>query len=354
MSTLEQYGWNDFFNDFHKKNENSDFVAARVVSVQGLKYHVILESGEMEADLSGKLLYGTDNESLPKVGDWVHCLKYETTAYIAAVFPRMNRLARKNPGKTSEIQVLASNIDVALIVQGLDRDFNLMRLDRYLVQVMASGITPVVVLNKADLVQDREQYRQEVRRLGKACEIYFCSALDHGGLDDIQKNVLQPARTFILLGSSGVGKSSLLNAISASADRSTGTLSESTHKGMHITTTRDLFRLENGSLVIDTPGMREFGIALEDGIQSGSLFPAIDELSRKCRYADCTHTGENGCAVSEAYQREELEPAIYISYLKLMKEQKRFEIRAGDRKRMGKQFGKMSREAKEFRKRYKY
>ncbi len=121
-----------------------------------------------------------------------------------------------------------------------------------------------------------------------------------------------------------------------------------------MTTTRDLFRLPNGSLIIDTPGMREFGIALEDGLQTDGLFPSIDEFSRKCRYADCSHTNEEGCAVIEAYENQLLDPAVYNSYIKLMKEQKRFEIRAGDRKRLGKQFGKMVREAKDYRNKYKY
>ncbi len=123
---------------------------------------------------------------------------------------------------------------------------------------------------------------------------------------------------------------------------------------MHVTTTRDLFRLSNGSLIIDTPGMREFGIALDDGLQADGLFPSLDEFARKCRYADCSHTNEEGCAVIEAFENGTLDPAVYNSYIKLMKEQRRFEIKAGDAKRMGKQFGKMVREAKDFRNRYKY
>lgn len=354
MNTLEQYGWNDFFEQHRSQISNNDFVTGRVVSVKGFKYNLMLESGEIEAELSGKLLYGTDHELLPKVGDWVFCLKYDTIGYITEVYPRINRLARKNPGNTSEKQILAANIDFAMIVQGLDRDFNLMRLDRYLVQIIANGISPVIVLNKADLVSDREEYLNEVRRLGKDCPVYFCSTYDSSGLGELLSKALLPAKTFIMVGSSGVGKSSLLNSFKASAARVTGPLSASTSKGMHVTTTRDLFRLPNGSLIIDTPGMREFGIALDEGLQTTGLFPSIDELALKCRYADCTHTGEEGCAVFEAFENELLDPAVYNSYIKLLKEQKRFEIRAGDRKRLGKQFGKMIREAKDFRSKYKY
>jgi ribosome biogenesis GTPase len=354
METLEQYGWNEFFSQYNFLNGNKDFVTGRVISVKGFKYHLILESGETEAELSGKLLFGTDHELLPKVGDWVFCLKYDTMGYITEVYPRINRLARKNPDNTSEKQILAANIDYALIVQGLDRDFNLMRLDRYLVQIMANGISPIIVLNKADLVSDRELYRNEVLRLGKECPVYFCSTYDGSGLEELLTQALLPAKTFIMVGSSGVGKSSLLNSFRKSAARVTGPLSSSTHKGMHVTATRDLFRLPNGSLVIDTPGMREFGIALEDGLQTDGLFPFIDEFARNCRYADCSHTNEEGCAVIEAFENQLLDPAVYNSYIKLMKEQKRFEIRAGESKRLGKQFGKMIREAKDFRQRYKY
>ena len=354
MKTLEQYGWNDFFSQFDIQNRNNDFVTGRVISVKGFKYQLMLESGEIEAELSGKLLFGTDNEFLPKVGDWVFCLKYDTMGYITEVYPRINSLARKNPGKTSEKQVLAANIDYALIVQGLDRDFNLMRLDRYLVQILANEISPIIVLNKADLVSDREIYRNEVLRLGKDCPIYFCSTYDSSGLDELLNLALLPAKTYIMVGSSGVGKSSLLNSFRKSAERIIGPLSASTNKGMHVTTSRDMFRLPGGSLIIDTPGMREFGIALDEGLQTDGLFPAIDEFSLRCRYDDCSHTNEEGCAVIEAFENGLLDPAVYNSYIKLMKEQKRFEIRAGDRKRMGKQFGKMIREAKDFRNRYKY
>ena len=313
-----------------------------------------MKSGEIEAELSGKLLFGTDHELLPKVGDWVYCLKYDTMGYITEVYPRINKLARKNPGNTSERQILAANIDFALIVQGLDRDFNLMRLDRYLVQIMANGISPIILLNKVDLVSDREVYRNEVMRLGKDCPVYFCSTYENSGLDELLTQVLVPAKTYIMVGSSGVGKSSLLNSFRSSAERITGPLSTSTNKGKHVTSTRDLFRLPGGSLIIDTPGMREFGIALDEGLQTDGLFPSIDEFSRHCRYDDCSHTSEEGCAVIEAFENERLDPAVYNSYIKLMKEQKRFEIQAGDRKRMGKQFGKMIREAKEYRNKYKY
>jgi ribosome biogenesis GTPase len=321
--------------------------------VKGFIYHLITSGGEQEAELSGKLLYGSDNELLPRVGDWVYYLKYDGPGYIVDVFPRLNSLGRKNPGNRTEKQVLAANIDSALVVQGLDRDFNIMRLDRYLVQILASGIKPVIILNKADLVEDPQPFLHEVSRLGKNCEVYLCSTQTDTGLNALYEHVFITGKTYILVGSSGVGKSSLVNALMKGPALRTGALSESTHKGRHVTTTRDLFRLPDGSLLIDTPGMREFGLALDEELNQGGLFPAIETLARSCRYMDCTHTNESGCAVMEAYENGSLDVKIYESYLKLMREQKRFQIRLEDRKRLGKQFGKMSREAKEFRKKYK-
>jgi ribosome biogenesis GTPase len=355
MDILEKYGWNNFFSDYNIKNgSNNDFRIGRVISVQGFKYHLITTAGEVEAELSGKLLYGSDPELLPRVGDWVYFLDYEPQGYIVEVFPRINALSRKNPGNRSERQILAANIDCALVVQGLDRDFNLMRLDRYIVQLLACNITPVIVLNKADLVTNREPFVQEVKRLGRECPVYFCSTVNQSGLDEMYQQVLEPARTYILIGSSGVGKSSLVNSLLSDPQQRIGNISASTHKGMHVTTTRDLFQLPNGSLLIDSPGMREFGIALDEGGLNTTYFPLVDDLAGKCRYADCRHLTESGCAVIQAYEDGSLDAKIYESYLKLMKEQSRFEIRIEDRKRLGKQFGKMVKEAKAYRDKYKY
>jgi ribosome biogenesis GTPase / thiamine phosphate phosphatase len=353
MDLLESYGWNAYFSSHHNKT-NSDFQIGRVISLQGFRYHLITGTGEIEAELSGKMLYGSDYEQIPQVGDWVYFLRYDVQGYIMDIFPRMNALSRKNPGNRTERQILAANIDYALVVQGLDRDFNLMRLDRYLVQILACGIKPVVILNKADLADDLQEYRKEVARLARDCPVYCCSTVTNAGLEELYSQVLQSRTTYMLIGSSGVGKSSLLNVMMEALHLRTEPLSESTNKGKHTTTRRDLFQLPNGSLVIDTPGLREFGIALDDDLISSGLFPLLDQLAVNCRYADCRHLGENGCAVIRAYENGSLDPKIYESYLKLTKEQQHFSIRIEDKKRMGKQFGKMIKEAKEYRRRFKY
>lgn len=354
MTTLNNYGWNNFHQEHVNKNAKDDLSIGRVVSIKGFKYFLITEKGEIETELSGKLLFGTAPEDLPKVGDWVFFMDYGTLGYIISVFPRMNELSRRNPGTKTQKQVLAANVDCAFIVQGLDRDFNIMRLERYLVQITACSIKPIVILNKADLIDKPDEYKNEVVKLHRDCPIYFCSTYTGLGIDELVSHSMEKRKTYILIGSSGVGKSSLLNSMmNISVQKITNT-SDSTHKGKHTTTTRDLFQLTNGSLIIDTPGMREFGLTFEEGQQSEGLFPHIQKIGADCRFADCKHVNETGCAVLDAVNSGELDGEIYESYLKLMKEQKRFEIKVEDKKRLGKQFGKMTKEAKNFRKKYKY
>src|SRR5687768_3851875 len=353
MTRLENYGWNSFHQQSYIVNKKPGHTIGRVISIKGFKYFLITDNGELETELSGKLLFGSDSENLPKVGDWVSYLDYGEIGYIVDVLPRTNFLSRRNPGNKTERQILGTNIDFALIVQGLDRDFNLMRLERYLTQVTSCGIVPIVILNKADLVTDLAKCQQEVLKLKRDCKVFFCSTLTGFGIQEF-KNAFEKGMTYILIGSSGVGKSSLLNLFMNDDLQKTQAVSTFNSKGTHTTTSRDLFQLNNGSLLIDTPGMREFGITNEDGENSDPLFPLIEEFARNCRYSDCKHVHEESCAVLGALQSGMLDRMIYESYVKLMKEQKRFEINIEDKKRLNKQFGKLTKEAKNYRKKYKF
>jgi ribosome biogenesis GTPase len=353
MTLLKNYGWNNFHEQNHITNRVEGQSVGRVIAIKGMKYLLVTEAGELDAELSGRLMFGSESEELPKVGDWVNYLDYGQTGYIVKVLPRMNALSRRNPGTKTERQILGTNIDYALIVQGLDRDFNIMRLDRYLTQANACDVTPIVILNKADLAEDLNSYREQVSRLKRDCKIVFCSTLTGFGMEEL-KDTLEACKTYILIGSSGVGKSSLLNILAGGSVQRTGAVSTFNNKGTHTTTTRELFQISKGSLLIDTPGMREFGLTSEDSESSESLFPVIEEFGHSCHYADCKHLHETGCAVLAALQTGQLDPDIYESYVKLMKEQKRFEIKIEDKKRLGKQFGRMTREAKNYRRKYKY
>jgi ribosome biogenesis GTPase len=352
MTNLAEYGWEHFQS--HHTQLNTEFKLGRIISIQGFKYHLITERGELEAELSGRLLYGLAPEDVPKVGDWVDFMDYDTMGYIMNMLPRTNELSRKNPGNKNAKQVLAANVDAALIVQGLDRDYNLNRLERYIVQLISCGIKPLVILNKVDLVETTQSYIEEVNSLKHNCPVHFCSTLTGWGIEDLLAEVLQKNKTYILIGSSGVGKSSLLNALMNSDIQKIDSISDFNNKGKHTTTTRDLFRLPNGSLIIDTPGMREFGLTGSNESSDGILFPAIDELAPHCRFADCKHLNESGCAVLAAVKDGSLGEEAYNSYLKLVKEQRRFEIKIEDKKRLAKQFGKMTKEAKAYRKKFKY
>jgi ribosome biogenesis GTPase / thiamine phosphate phosphatase len=352
MVALKDYGWNDFHQQNYSQSGNYKELVGRVVSVLGFKYHLITEAGEVEAELAGRMLYGVEPEDLPKVGDWVCYLGYEESGYIIERLPRQNALSRKKAGKTTDRQVIGTNIDYACVVQSLDRDFNLMRLERYMTQIAACGITPIVVLNKCDLVDEALPYIQRVYELNRNCEVLTCSTVTGIGLDEL-RDALTLGKTYVMIGSSGVGKSSLLNVLMNSDIQATSEISDFNNRGRHTTTARELFRLPNGSLLIDTPGMREFGVTNEDGSED-DLFPVIEEFAQECRYADCTHTVEEGCRVLSALTTGELNPMLYESYSKLLREQKRFGIRAEDKKRMNRQFGKMVKEAKDYRKKYKY
>jgi ribosome biogenesis GTPase len=354
MTILNNYGWNVFNEQNAKSAEQKDLPVGRVTSIKGFKYLLVSEIGEIEAELSGRLLFATDVEELPKVGDWVFYMDYGAIGYIISVLPRMNELSRKAAGIKFEKQVLAANIDYAFIVQGLDADFNMMRLERYMVQILSCAITPIVLLNKSDLVVDPNEYVMQVNRLKRDCGIFCCSTYSGFGIDVLANDVMEQGKTYILVGSSGTGKSSLLNALMNFQLQKISEKSLSTGKGKHTTTTRELFQLPNGALVIDTPGMREFGMTSDEGQHSAELFPEISKFAERCHYADCKHINETGCAVLEALNSGALDSTVFESYVKLRKEQQRFEIKITDKKRMGKQSGKMTKEAKNHRKKYKY
>ena len=354
MTILNNYGWDAFHEQNAKSAEQKNLPVGRVTSIKGFKYVLVSEGGEIETELSGRLLFAMAVEELPKVGDWVFYMDYGAMGYLISVLPRMNELSRKAAGAKFEKQVLAANVDYAFIVQGLDADFNIMRLERYMVQIISCGITPIVLLNKSDLVANTEDYIAQVNKLKRDCRVYCCSTYSGVGIDALVNDVMVKGKTYILVGSSGTGKSSLLNSLMNFQLQKISEKSHSTGKGMHTTTARELFQLPNGSLVIDTPGMREFGMTSDEGQHSSELFPEITKFAQGCRYADCNHINEAGCAVLEALNVGTLDSYIYESYLKLMKEQRRFEIKIEDKKRLGKQFGKMTKEAKNHRKKYKY
>lgn len=296
---------------------------ARVTAVNRDSYLVRNEDSEVLAEVTGNLLFSAESSlDLPAVGDWA-LVQYHnsgTFAIIHALFPRKSILRRKTPGKKIDYQVIASNIDVAFIVQSCDSNFNLRRLERYLVMVNEGQIEPLLLLTKSDLVSPEalEQEISAVRQANIHCGIVALSNKTGSGLDQIRE-ILETGKTYCLLGSSGVGKTTLLNRLVGENQFEVNTVRDYDGKGRHTTTRRHLIVLEHGAMLIDTPGMRELGnIGASSGLDES--FVDIRELSRSCRFADCTHTTEIGCALLAALESGELSQERYQSYLSLLKE----------------------------------
>lgn len=292
------------------------------MAVENREQYVLLTAdGERDAEVTGGFLFEAESPAdFPKVGDWVAIADYpeENKAVIHALLPRRTRLSRNMAGKRTEEQVLAANIDTIFIVQGLDDDFNLRRLERQLVMAGQSGADPVVLLNKADLRPDGAALAAQARAIAPAKEVLTVSALARTGLEDLLRR-LRPRETHVFIGSSGVGKSTLINTLAGRDILATAPVREDDSKGRHTTSRRELLVLPGGALLIDTPGVREFQLWEADGAVE-DVFSDIAALAGGCRYTDCVHVRETGCAVRAAAESGALPAGRYESYLKLRKE----------------------------------
>jgi ribosome biogenesis GTPase len=318
---------------------------ARVTAVDRGRYVVRNELGEVPAELTGKFLHtAASSVDMPCVGDWV-CAEYHDAASHASihdVVPRRSFLRRKSPGKNIDFQMIATNIDVAFIVQSCHFDFNVRRLERYLVMVNEGHIEPVLLLTKTDLVSadELEHMLASIRAAGITARIVALSSMTGEGVDEL-KALMLPGKTYCLLGSSGVGKTTLINQLLGKDALETGAVS-GTGEGRHTTTRRHLVTLDNGGLLIDMPGMRELGI-LSAGEGPDDSFADIKMFASQCRFADCSHVNEPGCAIRKAIANGELNPEHYQSYLKLKAESDFNEMSYVDKRQKDRAFGKMVR-----------
>ncbi|MBS1196887.1 MAG: GTPase EngC [Proteobacteria bacterium] len=318
---------------------------ARVTAVDRDQYLVRNDRGEIPAELTGKFVYTRESRSdLPCVGDWVGVQYHDagTHATIHHVLPRTSFLRRKAPGKELGFQMIAANIDVAFIVQSCHYDFNVRRLERYLVMIHEGHIEPVILLTKIDLISSEalEQLIGEIRHAGIDAPIITLSNVTGAGIDQIRERIL-PGKTCCLLGSSGVGKTTLINHLAGGSTLETGEVSIS-GEGRHTTTRRQLIVLENGGELIDMPGMRELGL-LGVGEEIDDSFADIQVYARGCRFADCTHTNEPGCAVRSAMAQDELDAGHFQNYLKLKKESEFHDMTHLEKRRKDRAFGKFVR-----------
>ncbi|MBX7221951.1 MAG: ribosome small subunit-dependent GTPase A [Blastocatellia bacterium] len=317
---LEIYGWNSHFASHFEPFAQEGFSVGRVYLETKKGYWLQTPFGETHAEISGKLRFEAwERQDLPAVGDWV-VIQYRPghKAIIQNVLPRTSKFSRKVVGNKTEEQVVAANVDVIFLVTGLDNDFNLRRIERYLIMAWESGARPVVLLNKADLCAELEARRAEVESVALGVPILPLSAKFNEGLDHLQP-FLKAGETVSLLGSSGVGKSSIVNRLLGTERQKTNEVRASDDRGKHTTTNRELIVTPSGAIVIDTPGMRELQLWVGDqGISE--TFEDIEAFARDCYFTDCKHQSEPGCAIRQALADASLDQARYDNYLEMKQE----------------------------------
>jgi ribosome biogenesis GTPase len=339
---LSDLGWNDFFSSHFAEYKDDNVIPARVISEHRERYIILCEKGEFDGRITGKLRYNADLRSdFPAVGDWVTAAirNNEKLAAIHTIIPRKSCFSRKavlaggfkgGPGKTDE-QVLAANIDTLFIVAGLDGEHNIRRIERYVTAAWDSGASPVIILNKTDLCNSVEDLTRKTSETIFGVDIHPISAVNGLGFNAFE-NYLKPGKTAAFLGSSGVGKSTIINRLLGSEQLKTSAVREYDKRGRHTTTHRELIILPSGGIVIDTPGMREFQ-AWDNKSGLETTFSDIEELITRCKFTDCAHQSEPGCAIKKALEDGTLDSARYDSYLKLQRELKILQVRKDHRAR---------------------
>lgn len=353
--TYQDLGYTKTLENYRIEENLDSFEVGRVIAEHKDRYVVKTPEKEFYSELVGSLRFTAESRSdFPAVGDWVAFSEYdEGKALIHSVFPRHSTIERQAVGKSGEVQIIASNIDYGLIVQAVDRDFNLNRLERYLTICYASNVEPIIILSKTDLISTSklESYTDQISQRIKGLSIISVSKQPTGYKQ--LEALIEEGKTYCLLGSSGVGKSTLLNSLAGQEQMKTGEISSSVNKGRHITSHRELIVLDSGGILIDNPGMREVGIAdTEGGLEI--TFESILEYAQNCRYKDCTHMHELGCAILAAVESGKIDADSYVNFQKMEKEKMHFESDLLERKKKDKDFGKMVKQVKKQRKNNKY
>jgi ribosome biogenesis GTPase len=344
---LEEFGFNTWFKDQLEPDQMKSLTVARVTAVHKGECEVSNGDETHPAKTTGRLRHQAKSKlDYPTVGDWVLVKDFDDENFgrIHQVLKRQSELKRKTAGRTTRYQLIAANIDTAFIMQTLGPGYNLQRLERYLVMVNESGIEPVVLLSKSDLLGDAEleQTIAEVHERMPNAQVMAFSNTDRNGLDEVM-DLFQPGATYCIIGSSGVGKTTLLNNLLGEEDYLfTLPVRKKDGKGLHSTTWRELITLENGALVVDTPGMRELGnLDVNEGIDE--TFDDILALAAGCRFSDCSHVGTLDCAVMHAVEQGELSKARYNNYVRLMKEAAFHEQSALDKRDQDKKLSRFHR-----------
>ena len=321
-NNMDNYGFTDYFkNQIELINgDRDDLIPARITEVHKEVYTIIYDNIEKRARLKGSMFYNDKYSIYPAVGDFV---LVKENPYgediIHYVLDRKSKFSRYDSHYEKE-QMVAANFDHVFIISSLNYDFNIKRIERYLAIAWESGANPAIVLTKADLVDDIQEYNLQIDNIAMGVPIFYISSITGEGIDELKK-YLRPKETIVFLGSSGVGKSSLVNALAGEEIMKVNDIREDDSKGRHTTTHRQLIILSNGTMIIDTPGMRELALwNTQDGLDT--TFSEIEELSRLCRFKDCSHNKEPGCAIKSALSTGKLTYDRWDNYVKLQKEAK--------------------------------
>lgn len=342
---LNMYGWNEMLNQLKKESLYSTLAHGRVSIVHRTCYEIVSENGLFQCELTGNMMYGKSDFELPCTGDWVIFQPFdENKGIIVDMLPRERTLYRKKSGTVADKQAIASYVDKAFIVQSLDDNFNVRRVERFMAQILEENISSVLVLNKADLDFDRQSVEGQIRHIASQIPVFFTSIRQPETILRLRESISE-GETVVFVGSSGVGKSSLVNALCEKSVLLTSDISLSTGKGRHTSTRREMVLMNGSGVLIDTPGVREFGLAIDNPDSLAEVLE-ISDYAESCRFKDCKHINEPGCAVIEAVNSGALDSKVYESYLKLRREAWHFSASEHEKRKKEKSFTKLVEEVK--------